>query len=675
MASPQTVWGIDMGRCALKALRLRMTDDRVEVVAHEHIEHEKILTQPDADRGELIRSALEKLLSRHDLSKDDVVVSVPGQHTLARFTKLPPVAKKRIPDIVRYEADQQIPFDMDEIIWDYQTFQEEGAPDLEVGIFAMKRELIREHLLYFEQASIEPVAVQTGPLAVYNAAHFDGLLGDETTVLLDVGAENTDLIIATKDTFWTRTVPIGGNNFTEALVKSFKLSFAKAESLKRTADSSKYARQIFQAMRPVFADLVQELQRSFGFYSSTRGGVKLERVICMGNAFKLPGLRKYLQQNLGIPVERLDTFRKASGGGAELKRELLSFGVAYGLAVQGLGKAAVNSNLLPTEIAKQAAWRKKRPFFAAAAACVLLAGGIVWFRQMADMRALAAGARDVAPTVNDVESAMRIIESGPSPALSDRAQAQAILNAGQFLKKKLSELSGQGERERRDTEELIAVQQSKAIVPRILRAVHDALPPLPDGLADVHDPKAFAQAVARLGPRGKRQIVTLHELFMQYEEDVNAYEWKSLTPAPEPINDPESELPAMKLEIVCRTPYQGEENGPYKTATEFISETFMKNLRKTGRKAGLGFYFDRVYLNFGGRVDLTGVRVAGGAGGRGGRFGRGGGGGEVVTTKVDPKTLDPVTNEKMTDDWEFEIWVDVIIGEDFPAQEEQGGEG
>src|SRR6185503_10988697 len=131
MATTQAVWGIDVGRCALKAIKLRPgADGKVEVVAIDYVEHAKILSQPDADRHALIAAALEKFLSRNDVSKDLVFVSVPGQHTLARFTKLPPVAPKRIPDIVRYEADQQIPFDMDEVIWDYQTFQREGMPDL-----------------------------------------------------------------------------------------------------------------------------------------------------------------------------------------------------------------------------------------------------------------------------------------------------------------------------------------------------------------------------------------------------------------------------------------------------------------------------------------------------------------------------------------------------------------
>jgi type IV pilus assembly protein PilM len=103
MATAQTVWGIDVGRSALKAIKLRAgAEGKVEILAHDYIEHEKILSEPDANRQELIAQVLEKFLSRNDITKDQVFVSVPGQHTLSRFTKLPPVAPKRIPDIVRY---------------------------------------------------------------------------------------------------------------------------------------------------------------------------------------------------------------------------------------------------------------------------------------------------------------------------------------------------------------------------------------------------------------------------------------------------------------------------------------------------------------------------------------------------------------------------------------------
>ena len=679
MAKTQAVWGIDLGRCALKAIKLRQVgDDKIEILAHDYIEHAQILTQPDADRPKLISDALEKFLSRNDVSRDAVIVSVPGQHTLARFTKLPPVAAKRIPDIVRYEADQQIPFDMDEVIWDYQTFQREGLPDLEVGIFAMKRELLREHLLHFEQASIEPLAVQCSPLAVYNGALFDGMLAEKTTILLDIGAENTDLIICDAESFWTRTVPIGGNAFTEALVKSFKLSFSKAESLKRTADSSKYARQIFQAMRPIFADLVQELQRSIGFYSSTHRDTRVEKVVCLGNACKLPGLQKYLQQNLSLPVEKPDAFHKATpvGGadGSSFTEEILSFGVAYGLAVQGMDLGKVTSNLLPTEIAKQVVWRKKRPAFAAAAACILIAGGLVWFRQSADMRTMAAGDASVTAP-RDVDEAWNTVRDGPSPSLPPRAQARAILEAGNALKRELGSLTGQGATERRQTEELIALQKRRSMIPKILQVIHESLPP-PDGaLGAATTQGAALAALASAPPREERRQLWLRRVHMQYEQDVNAeLVWESIVKVPAPINDPDSPLPAIRVEITCIT--------PNKDGAKFVSETYMNSLRENGRRPNQGFYFDRVYLFEGAKVDVSagsaGAGLSSGAPTLIGGRGRGVAAGATpgVSSGLPPEARDPLTNESIEDDWKFVIWVDVVL-EDAPDVEgaDTGSEG
>lgn len=663
MATAQNIWGIDVGRCALKAIKLRAAGDgKIELLASEYIEHAKILSQPDADRHALIAAALEKFLSHNDLSKDLVVVNVPGQHTLARFTKLPPVQPKRIPDIVRYEAEQQIPFDMDEVIWDYHTFQAEGAPDVEVGIFAMKKELIREHLLHLEQVGIEPIAVQSGPLAVYNMAHFDGLLSKETTIVLDIGAENTDLIIATPDSLWTRTVAIGGNSFTEALVKSFKLSFAKAENLKRTAESSKYARQVFQAMRPVFADLVQELQRSIGFYSSTHRDTKVDKVVCAGNAFLLPGLQKYLQQNLGLDVEKVETFKNAIPSTAlsqdTFREQILSHACAYGLALQGLELTKVTSNLLPTEIAKQVVWRKKRPAFAAAAACLVLAGGLVWFRQATDSRALAATGSGGPPNVT-LEQAIQIVESGPTSTGSGRDQGQQVIAVGNVLSKELSGKTGQGQNERAQTEKLVQLQDHKATVLKILELVHASLPRPEGPLGEAATPKAFVDAVAAgAPPRGKRRQVFVESLDMVYDSDMRNYNWKSLIEVDPPINphadDAGAALPGILVKITCTSPNEG--------GMKFIKENFIDVLRKDGRKEGEGFYIDAASLADGSKLDATGAPGASRSGGRGtGRGGPVAGGGAIVAA---PEKIDPLTHEPTDGDWRFEVWVDAVL-EDF----------
>ena len=103
-------WGIDVGQCALKAMRLEVIDGQLTATAFDYVEYPKILNQPDADPDQLTREALETFLGRNNLQGDLVAVSVPGQSGLARFVKLPPVEEKKIADIVRFEAKQQIPF-------------------------------------------------------------------------------------------------------------------------------------------------------------------------------------------------------------------------------------------------------------------------------------------------------------------------------------------------------------------------------------------------------------------------------------------------------------------------------------------------------------------------------------------------------------------------------------
>jgi len=290
MAKVKTVWGVDVGQCALKAVKLIDVDGQFQVESFEVIEHEVGLSSPDVDARSVVEATLEEFLRRVDVSGAKVAVSVLGQSGFTRFVKLPPVEKKKVPDIVRFEAEQQIPFPLEEVIWRYQTFSDPDSPEVEVGIFAMKQADVSEMLSHFVSAELDVDVVQMSPLALYNFMVYDGQVAQGgATMLADVGADKTHLVVADGGRIWTRTVQIGGNNFTQALVKSFKLSFAKAEKLKRTAASSKYARQIFQVMRPVFAELVQEIQRSIGYYTSLHRDSRFKQLVGIGNGFRLPG--------------------------------------------------------------------------------------------------------------------------------------------------------------------------------------------------------------------------------------------------------------------------------------------------------------------------------------------------------------------------------------------------
>ena len=174
-------------------------------------------------------------------------------------------------------------------------------------------------------------------------------------------------------------MPIGGNHFTRALTKELKLTFAKAEHLKRNATKAPDPRAVFTAMRGVFNDFASEVNRSIGFYSSVNRTAKIGKVVGLGNGFKLPGLQKFLQQNLSYEVEKLEAFAHMAGddvkGSPQFQENLPSFAVAYGLGLQGLGLGRLRTNLLPPEIERVRMVRRKKPWAMAAAS--LVAVGVV----------------------------------------------------------------------------------------------------------------------------------------------------------------------------------------------------------------------------------------------------------------------------------------------------------
>ncbi len=411
MAAPKGVWGIDIGQCALKALRVELLDGEVHATGFDYIEHPKILSQPDADPDQLTREALDQFLSRNSLKGDLVAVAVPGQSGLARFVKLPPVEEKKVGDIVKFEAKQQIPFPLEEVVWDYQKIGSGAVTDgfaleTEIGLFAMKRDIIARSLQHYQDVGVEVDIIQMAPLALCNFVGYE-MLGkggpagaepaeDDTpkgkrkcVVALDVGADASNLVVTDGDKIiWQRPIPLGGNHLTRALSKELKLTFAKAEHLKRNAAKSPPdLKQILSALRPVLSDLVGEVQRSLGYFTNSHREAHVAYLVGLGSAFRLPGLQKYIGEKLGIEVRKPNKFTRLTGdevvNAPVFTENLLGFAVAYGLAAQGvkaLAKPDQNygrlvTNLLPPEIRKERMIKEKKPWAIAAAALLFLGAG------------------------------------------------------------------------------------------------------------------------------------------------------------------------------------------------------------------------------------------------------------------------------------------------------------
>lgn len=391
MAGTGRVWGIDIGQCGLKALRGRITGDGIQVDSFDYIEYPKILTQPDAEPDELVREALKQFLSRNSLRGDKVAIAVSGQSGLARFIKLPPVDEKKLPDLVQFEARQQIPFALEDVVWDFQklpTLDSEDDDDIgtEVGLFAMKRDQLQRLLKPLVDQDVEIDIVQLAPVSVFNAVAHDRLIplneADQIdprkwVTILSIGTESSDLVVTNGMRIWQRSIPIGGNHFTKQLTTDLKLTFANAELAKRNAREAADPRAIFQSMRPVFSDLSTQVQRSLAYFGSLEKKARVEKLYILGNAIKLPGLTQFLEKNLELPIERFEKFEKLLGdevlSAATFADNAATFPVVYGLITQGLGQARIRTNLVPREIIRSRHIRAKKPWLAAMAAALLAA--------------------------------------------------------------------------------------------------------------------------------------------------------------------------------------------------------------------------------------------------------------------------------------------------------------
>jgi type IV pilus assembly protein PilM len=566
MAENQGVWGIDIGQAGLKAIRLRYAEAAKQAiaVAFDYVPHPKILSQPDAVPEELIAQALQTFLSRNDLKNDRVAISVPGQTALARFIQLPPVEAGKVAEIVKYEARQQIPFALEDVIWDFQTLgggvEESGFMlDAEVGLFAMKRDQVLGHLKPFMDAKVEVELIQVAPLALYNFLCYDRLgirLGEAAepaeghTIVVDMGADSTTLMVSNGEKIWIRNVHIGGNHFTRALTKEMKLTFAKAEHLKCNATKSPDPRAVFQALRPVFNEYVAEIQRSIGYFSSVNREAKITKILGLGNGFKLAGLQKFLQQNLQYEVERVENFPGLVGDsvlGAPLFQEnLLSFGVPYGLALQTMGLTRVHTTLLPPEIATARKIRKKKPWAVVTAATLLFGLGTS-----------AMGFGNVWHSVS--EERFGTVEKAAESLDGKISSAKSAYSSAEGENKKLKE-SG---------ELLVKNVETRDYWLEIYKAISSCLPRETGDQLDETDPR-------------KKNRVKLLSVTSKYHEDLG--EWFSKLPPyhkqyMRPVDLQEQPTGAGYVFTLQCVHYHHDNEDPLRTGINYANHQFLKKLQ------------------------------------------------------------------------------------------------
>lgn len=353
---------------------------------------ETILADPatEGSRPAQIGYAIGQLAQRLKAGRSKVRYAISGQSVFTRFVKLPPLDDDNIEQLVTFEAQQHVPFPLEEVVWDYEIL--ESAGEKEVLIVAIKGEALDELNESVTSTGLATAEVDVAPMALYNAfrAAYPGT--DEPVLLIDIGAKATDLLYIEGKRFFTRSVNRGGVSITSAIAKEYGVAFAEAEAHKtqsglvalgggHTEQLDETTAALATTIRNALGQLPAEIARTTNYYRSQHGGNAPKRIILAGGGANLPYTKEFFEEKLHLPVEFFNPVGAVSVGKGvdteKLGREAHLMGELIGLGLRGVGKSSINIDLVPTKVQAARAADKQKPFFIGAAA-LFLGGLAAW---------------------------------------------------------------------------------------------------------------------------------------------------------------------------------------------------------------------------------------------------------------------------------------------------------
>lgn len=363
---------------------------------------------------------VREMMREMQLNRGPVNYAVPAQSVFARFVKLPALEGDKIEKIVAFEAQQNVPFPIDEVVWDYQLVGGGMGQQIQVVIVAIKRDLLDEINTSVEETGLRTQIVGLAPMALYNTFRYNYPDLDGCSLLVDIGARTTNVLFIESGRIFSRSVPTGGSAITAAIAREFNESFAEAEARKRRdavvalAGAAEPADQnisrVSKIARSTMTRLHAELMRSITHYRAQQDGSRPARIFLCGSGAGMPNMREFFQEKFELPVEFFNPLKKVSVFNPSTMPEAVQspymFGELVGLALRSVTVCPVEVNLLPAGVVRRQDLEKRLPFFVAAAACVLLAllGWSVYYTRAASI------ARQTAQVIVQKNASLRAAE-------------------------------------------------------------------------------------------------------------------------------------------------------------------------------------------------------------------------------------------------------------------------
>ncbi|HEX4955858.1 MAG TPA: type IV pilus assembly protein PilM [Thermoanaerobaculia bacterium] len=341
--------GLDLGSSAIKLVELKERkagEFHLVRLGVESLSPEAIVDGSIMDSS-LVVDTIHKLVDETKVKAGNFATSLSGHSVIIKKIQLPAMAPEALAESIQWEAEQYIPFDINDVRLDYVVLSEgePGRDSMEVLLVAVKRDKVNDYVSVISQAGKTPVLVDVDSFAVQNAyeANYD-LDPMKTIALVNMGAAVTSINILSRGTtvFW-RDITFGGNQFTEALQREFNLSFEQAEQLKKGENVDRFtptdARPVLDA---VSAEMAEEIRKTFDFFSATSSEGPVEEIVLSGGCSLTPNLKQVLEGRFNVPTELMNPLRRIRYRDSDFASEYLqsiapTLAVAVGLAIRRVG--------------------------------------------------------------------------------------------------------------------------------------------------------------------------------------------------------------------------------------------------------------------------------------------------------------------------------------------------
>jgi len=369
----------------------------------------ELLADPSAEASRIaqMKIAIQEMGDAYKLKGLRVNYSIPAQSVFTRFVKLPAVGAEKVDQIITFEAQQNVPFPIDEVVWDYQLVG--GQPEkLEVVLVAIKADLLDDLNNAVEDSGLKTNVVDVAPMALYNAFRYNYSDMSGCSLLIDIGSRTTNLIFVEPNKVFSRSIPIGGSTISAAIAKDFNEPFGASEERKRALGfvslGGAYAEpsdpdvaRVSKMIRNSMTRLHAEISRSISFYRSQQGGSQPARVFLAGGSVSLPYMREFFAEKLQMPIEFFNALRNVAVGNdvnlEEAGKSAHVLGELVGLSLRSMSECPMELNLQPASVVKAHKLAQKRPYIVLAGLCVLLslAGWWLYFQRATQVESAVIG--------------------------------------------------------------------------------------------------------------------------------------------------------------------------------------------------------------------------------------------------------------------------------------------